>query len=30
MLQGCHNGAAKRKQCANVNGKAENKGGTEY
>ena len=25
-----HKGAAKRKQCVNVNGKAESKGGTEY
>ena len=30
MLQGCHKGAAKRKQCANASERAENKGGTEY
>ena len=27
MLQGCHKGAAKRKQCANVSERAENEGG---
>ncbi|GEM_PF-3544698 len=30
MLQGCHKGAAKRKQRANASERAENEGGTKY